>query len=485
MLTSRQWPKLLLGALALATVVGFFVYPTYTTYDSLYSLLWGRELLHGHLPDFQVYRAPTEHPVAIAFGAALSILGDPANRIMVFATLASYVALVAGIYRLAALAFTRFIGIVAAALLFTRFDFAYLAVRSYIDIPYLAIIVWAACFEAEAHAAGHFRHARGTLVLSMLAVASTMRPEAWLLAGLYWLWLAIDREQTWRYRIGTALLAATGPIIWVAVDKIVTGDALYSLHSTSLLAESLGRNKGLSSVPHATQAFLNSLDKWPVLVAGVIGLFVAAYVAPRRSSMPLILLVTGLGTFVMVGIAGLSIINRYLLVPSLMVMIFAAVTLGGWTMLEQGTAWRKWWARGAVLVVLGGAAFTVTHLSLKHFDADLSFRRAYHASLEDALHAPGVAQAIKDCGPVSVPNHKLIPDVRWITDLGPTQVIARSDPAQAKRILHGVAIYPVTRFAVYAQAFVTGADLTSAQIPMAGFHRIATSRYYGVYASCG
>ena len=50
----------------------------------------------------------------------------------------------------------------------------------------------------------------------------------------------------------------------------------------------------------------------------------------------------GLGTFVLVGAAGLSVINRYLLVPSLMVMLFAAVAVGGFTMLERGrmrTAW--------------------------------------------------------------------------------------------------------------------------------------------------
>ena len=38
-------PALALAVLALATFVGFLVYPTYPDYDSLYSLLWGRELL--------------------------------------------------------------------------------------------------------------------------------------------------------------------------------------------------------------------------------------------------------------------------------------------------------------------------------------------------------------------------------------------------------------------------------------------------------
>src|SRR5919198_2636786 len=95
-----SWPLVLLAALAVGTVVGFIVYPTYPNYDSYYSLLWGRELLHGVKPSFDGYRTPTEHPLAVAFGALLSILGDPADRILVGATLASFVVLAAGLYRL-------------------------------------------------------------------------------------------------------------------------------------------------------------------------------------------------------------------------------------------------------------------------------------------------------------------------------------------------------------------------------------------------
>src|SRR3954447_12660121 len=123
-LKAKPWPRILLAALAL--VVGFFFSPTYPNYDSLYSLIWGREILHGHTPSFTAYRAPTEHPLAIAFGAVMSVFGTGGDRLMVGATLASFVALVAGLYRLAAAAFTPLVGIVAAALLLTRFDFAFL-----------------------------------------------------------------------------------------------------------------------------------------------------------------------------------------------------------------------------------------------------------------------------------------------------------------------------------------------------------------------
>ena len=64
------------GAMCVGALVGYFVYPTYPTYDSFYALLWGRDLLHLHLPDFHVYRGPTEHPLAIAFGAVCSLSGE-------------------------------------------------------------------------------------------------------------------------------------------------------------------------------------------------------------------------------------------------------------------------------------------------------------------------------------------------------------------------------------------------------------------------
>src|ERR671938_1495286 len=116
------WPTLALVGLTLATTVGFVVRPTFPNYDSYYSLLWGREVLHGTLPSFDAYRAPTEHPLAIAFGAVLSLVGDDADRIMVAATCASFVLLAAGLYRLGRASCTMVVGPIAGALRGTRFD---------------------------------------------------------------------------------------------------------------------------------------------------------------------------------------------------------------------------------------------------------------------------------------------------------------------------------------------------------------------------
>jgi hypothetical protein len=483
---TRRGPAVALALLIVAVAVGTLVYPTYPNYDSYYSLLWGREILHLHLPTFDVYRAPTQHPLALVFGAALSLLGRSGDRAMVLFTMASLVVLAMGMYRLGRAAFTPVIGLIAGALLITRFDFPFLAARAYIDIPYLAFVVWAAALELA-------RPRRGGVVWVLLACAGLLRPEAWLLIGLYFLWMASGvhgpgRLRTWaRY----AAIAAIGPLVWVAVDFAVTGQPLFSLQHTSGLAEELGRTKGLSQVPSAMQRFFSSLAKTPVIYAGVAGFFAALWMAPRRVVLPTLLWVIGTGTFVLVGVAGLSVIDRYLLVPALMIMLFAAVALAGWTMLREGLLLRKLWAVGAALVIVWGVAFTATRVNFSSFDQELRLRGDSHEGLVALLDDPKVHAAMR-CGPVSTPSHKLVPDTRWVLGAGADDVIARADkPAATRRAERGVALYVTNRGALLRQALVDKSDDVFDNIPgfvddreVVGFTRLAFSDYYSAYVRC-
>src|ERR1700683_1989422 len=118
---AATWAKVGLLAIGLAAVAGYLAFPTYPTYDSFYALLWGRDLLHLHLPDFRVYRAPTEHPLAIAFGLLCSIFGQGGARLMVIRTVRTFVAVAPGTYRLGALCFGPVVGLLAAMLVLSRF----------------------------------------------------------------------------------------------------------------------------------------------------------------------------------------------------------------------------------------------------------------------------------------------------------------------------------------------------------------------------
>src|SRR3954451_21380207 len=417
------WAAAGLALVTVAALVGYLVYPTFPNYDSYYSLLWAREALHLEPLSFDGYRTPTEHPLAILFGVPLVLLGDGGDRVLVFFTVASFVALVAGLSRLGRLSFGPLVGAVGALLLCTRFDFPFLAVRGYIDIPYLALVVWAAALEVG-------RPRRGLPVFLLLTAAALLRPEAWILIGLYWLWFAW--RAPWRARIGYAALAAVGPLAWALLDWRVTGDPLFSLHHTGDTAEELGRATGLAAVPSSTQEFLVRLDKLPVVLGGVAGAALALWCAPRRMLMPLILFASGVGTFVLVAIAGLSVIERYLLVPSLMVMVFCGVAVAGWSMLRPGLRLRKVWALGSLALVVFGVAFTALRVNVAKLDSELRFRGDAHAALRHIMAAPAVRAGLR-CGAVSTPTHKLIPDVRWVADLGAGRVVARSDPSAGGR----------------------------------------------------
>src|SRR5580658_6601798 len=144
-----SWALVALVVLSLAAIGGYVAAPTYPTYDSFYALLWGRDLLHLHLPDFSVYRAPTEHPLAIAFGMLCSIVGQGGARLMVLGSIVSFVLAVAGMYRLGRLCFGPLVGLVAALLLLSRFFIENLAAQGYLDISYVALIIWAVVFELE------------------------------------------------------------------------------------------------------------------------------------------------------------------------------------------------------------------------------------------------------------------------------------------------------------------------------------------------
>jgi hypothetical protein len=495
--SSVPWPWVAFVLLVFAAVAGFLVYPTYPNYDSYYSMLWGRELLDGQLPVYETYRAPTPHPMATFVGALTAPLGHGAERVWIFLCVASFVAMVVGVYRLTREAFTPLVGLVAGALICTRFDFPFYAARGYIDIAYMAFVVWAAVLEARSPR-------RGLPVFVLLAIAGMLRPEAWLMAGLYWLWMSW--RASWAERIRNAALAAIGPGVWALSDFVVTGDPLYSLTYTSGFAEELGRQKASGDLPAAIWTFLVKLDKFPVLVGGIAGLGAAIVLVPRRMVMPFALLAVGIGTFFMLGLAGFSVIDRYLLVASLMVMVFCAVAVAGWSMLEAGSRLRRVWTIAALLLVAYGVVFTATRVNLGRLDNELTFRGQAHAALHDVLKDPKV-QAGMRCGPVNVPNHKLVPDVRWIEDLPDDAVLTRSeairdvpatvtDPAerarQQRRIASvgrriargGVQIIPHQRLALFRQALVSETDDPVTVLPLPGYQRVAVSDYYSAYVRC-
>jgi hypothetical protein len=147
---------------------------------------------------------------------------------------------------------------------------------------------------------------------------------------------------------------------------------------------------------------------------------------------------------------------------------------------------RTAWAVAAGLVVIYGVAFTVTRVNFSTFDSELLFRGQSHAALEALFRNPKVRAAMR-CGPVSVPNHKLVPDTRWVLKAGVDEVIARSDPASKPKLARGLAVYATNRQALLRQGF-TPEDSSTEDIqnslPMPGYTFVAATGFYGAYVRC-
>ncbi|MCK9248932.1 MAG: hypothetical protein M0P31_08145 [Solirubrobacteraceae bacterium] len=520
---TRLIPGAALVALCVGLLVLYVAYPTYPNYDSYYGLLWARELWDGQRPVFDAFRAPTQHPLSILYGLVLVPFGTGANRFLVVCSLASIAALAAGMYQLGRLAFNRPVGLVAGALLVVNWDLILLAVRGYLDITYMALVVWAAVLEVR-------RPRRGALVMAILVMAALLRPEAWVLTGLYGLWMAIAPGPTALPRAigdvvaalrpaftrrGLAWLAVgiVAPVAWMATDLVVTGDPLYSQTHTSGLAEELGRTRGPLEMPLTTFAFLKGINGLPLFLAGLVGMIGAAIVVPRRIALPLVLWIIGIATFLAIGVGGFSVIDRYLLVPAVLLLVFAAFALVGWTMLPGGGL-RRAWSLLAILAGVGVVVVGATRIKPGSIDNDLTFRSEAHADLFAVLDDPAVDRA-RRCGPVWTPNHKLVPDARWALDAGADEVLPRtllrslseqepgevvddqspdraaarrevpSAPAKGAAPTKGVLIVPNSRQSLIRHALVIQPfDQPGDAVPLPGFRRIAVGEYYAAYARC-
>jgi hypothetical protein len=458
------------AALSLGAAVAFLAIPAYSAFDSIWSLVWGQEILSGRLPSFDAYRAPTEHPLWVAVSTLLAPLGTAGSRALVGVCVAGWVALVIAAFRLAQAALGEPAAWVAALLVASRLDYAFFAIRGYLDVPFLALVLWAAALEAE-------RPRRGGAVWALLIAAGLLRPEAWLLAGAYALWCGLN--------VRRAALAASAPLTWFAVDFAVTGDPLYSLHYTTRSALALGRRVPLEDLPERLAHFMLALTKAPVLAAGAAGALLAwRLVRPRRRLvLPAFLVLFGIATFLATSVRGFAVVDRYLALSALAVTLFAAFAIAGWTGLARGPVRTGWAAASVVAVALGGA-WTVARFDIGDLKWQLESRRQVHDDLVSLLRDPRVVDA-RRCGPVTVPNHKLVPDVRFI--LGSTAVLPRSTLADAGRHRRGPALFVTGRRFLLHPAYGPFDQLNDSplvQSPGPDFQRAAVGRYITAYVAC-
>jgi hypothetical protein len=254
--------------------------------------------------------------------------------------------------------------------------------------------------------------------------------------------------------------------LWCAIDAVVTGDPLFSLHSTSDLADELNRSRSFSEVPGDFVSFLVDTARLPVAIAAVAG----AWWSWRRHDaravhVPIALFLAGTVTFFATSIAGLSVLPRYLTVPAVALCLPAGYLV---------TRTRALFA----LAVVAGIAFVIVRAdAFDKLATELRFIRSTHDGLTAVLKTPSV-RAGRACGPVTLPNYRLVPDTRWILDATQKQVGSRS----AVQRKHGVALLLVGEKLLRRYGFADGASpKTNAPPPdfIRGDHRGGFTAYVG------
>ena len=215
-----------------------------------------------------------------ARGLGLAPFGTASDRILVLASLFGLLAFYVVVYLLTQRLLGRLIALIAVAVMVTRTDMQLLALRAMFDLPFYLMIFGAALLELR-------RPRCGWPVLALLALAGLLRPEAWLLAGVYWLYLI---PVTPRPRlVWYALLVAAAPVLWMASDLIVTGEPLYSLTSTREVSGQFGRNRGLFEAITLIPQYSGGNDRIVTVGVGGLGLLLGVYILRRRAALPLAL----------------------------------------------------------------------------------------------------------------------------------------------------------------------------------------------------
>lgn len=502
-LTPIAWVAAVTAALLVVFPVGF------PNYDTIYALVWGRELAHGASPDYGAALPPTPHPLADLLGLVTTPLGDGAITVTMVIAYISLGLVGYLVYRLGSLWFDRPIGAIAALIVLTRAPYLSNGLRAYVDLPYIALCLGALVIESR-------RPRAGWPVLALLALAGLLRPEAWLFSIAYLIYLVLDpgrspsgpvgetrmpldRADTQiagliRPAIGRArgilvsqpgavliALALAGPILWALFDWITTGNPFYSFSGTRETVDTLARQTGPIDLVLYGPRRLGEVLQWPGMVGALGGVVLGFTFLRRRSALGLVAAALALGAFALLGSAGLAIIARYTMLSGAILAIFVAVALLGWRLLEADHPWRRRWQIFAGLIAAMLVLWLPNQWDLDStVESDLADQGAIERDLSDLVDAGAFAKPL--CGPIAVPNHRAIPRLAFGLDVKPTEIVSASEEGIPPR---GYFLDPASPF-VIDNFILDPNDPTRLKTTVpSGFHQVARNDSWVLYRRCG
>ena len=480
----------------------------FPNYDTIYALVWGRELAHGMSPDMGSALPPTPHPLTELQGLVTTPLGDGAITVTMVLAYASLGLIGFFVYRLGAIWFDRWVGAVAALIVLTRAPYLSNGLRAYIDLPYIAFCLAALLVEAK-------RPRAGWPVLALLALAGLLRPEAWLFSIVYLIYLSLDPERLSHgersegmekasleradtqsaglirpalvrardaFSIPSAplvALALAGPLLWALFDWITAGSPTYSWTGTKETVETLERQTGPVDLVLYGPRRLGEVLQWPGMIGAAGGVVLGLAFLRRRSTLGVAAAALALLAFALLACGGLAILPRYTMLAAAILAIFAALGLLGWRFLEPGDPWRRRWQLFAGLVALMFVLWAPNQWDLdSQVDTDLTNQARIEGDLSDLVDA-GAFEPL--CGKVAVPNHRAVPRLAFGLDVRPTQIVSASEEPVPTR---GYFVAPADDFVIH-NFILDPRDPTDFSLPVpSGFVRVAANESWVVYRRC-
>jgi hypothetical protein len=466
-LVAAAW--ILVGALVLRLILPF----GFPNYDTLYSLVWGQQLARGQTPTYNVALAPTPHPAAEVIGLVLAPLGAGVTLSIVLVL--AYIALAALpylVYRLGSAWFSWPAGLAGALLLITRYEVLSYGVRAYVDIPFVSLVLTALLVETR-------RRRAGWPVIALLDAAGLLRPEAWLFAGVYWLYLLPAR--TPRERACLAGLVALAPVAWVASDLAITGNLLWSLHHTQSTASALKRPTGLLKFPYTGARRLGEVLGPDGLIAAALGGGLSLWLLRSRIWLGLWAGLVALVAFAIVASSGLPIDDRYTFTLAALLAICAGAGLFGWRSLPTDHPRRRLWQGASIVIVIAIIGFIPWNYSRLHqtFDSTNPAKQSLSAQLrvENDLIALTKRHAITlRCGKIGVPYHTPIPLLALELHTSPANIVT-------SEISRGTFVAAANDAVRRIYLLDVNDPATNTAVP-SGFKRIASNRSWLVYQHC-
>jgi hypothetical protein len=391
----RRWPWVVLGVAALSAL---FVIVSHMrpSYDGFGFLVWGKQVLHWNL---NTDGAPSWKPLPFLFTLPYAVAGKGQMWLWMGTAVAGAIA--GGVFA-ARVAFRltgpspdrRWAPYVAGAFA----GLGVLGINTYMHLVLIAnsdaLIVAVLLAAIDCHLVKRYRLAFGMLVLASLG-----RPEAWVFAGLYGLWLM------WKIpTVSVRLMVIAGlffiPAFWFSIPALTSKSWFISGDLALNQQTVIHGNKVIGVINR-----FRSLYELPMQLAMLLGVLLAALRRDRATLM----IVGAAALWLVIEVAfayhGWSAVSRYMIEPAAVMVAVAGGGIG-WLLADTRTfgvlRWLGPLVALAIIVALAPDARSRVRTMRGLIDDSRHSARQIDR-LTDVINKDGGADTIKACGqPVSL-----------------------------------------------------------------------------------